>query len=365
MQMLMVNNPAASNDRLPHRLSFASSLDSLSVAESPTAMLPNSDLLNNAASDRVREHLTPAIIGMGCILGAVGNPTLSLNGSTIAVAQGKRPILSSLFLGRTSKRGSTASSMGSISPVTAHTPALASRRESATGSAVSGQSRKSVGSWFIGRVKQVGQQHQKPAIASPSLEELHKGDAFSFGRYLAKTGSIENFKASPTGTIRSRTGPDRPHSIDLDAFASVLEQPTSNDTTPFSGMNGDHIPTSSRFSVVDRVRRESRELSSTPVSDDVKKAQRSLADKHYFHSEMQFVSALMSVSMRLVHVPREARQSSLKAELALLNHNLPARVCIPLWCMATHEYPYHHQLVRIAPDEAVVLNSADRVSFSG
>ena len=78
---------------------------------------------------------------------------------------------------------------------------------------------------------------------------------------------------------------------------------------------------------------------------------------------MQFLLALVDIATRLVIVPKPARLSALRAELTLLNHNLPAEICVPLWCHATLENPSHHRVVRIPPQDAVVLNSADRVSI--
>lgn len=86
---------------------------------------------------------------------------------------------------------------------------------------------------------------------------------------------------------------------------------------------------------------------------------------HYFYAEMQFVNSLIDISSRLSRIPREARQKALQAELNLLNHNLPANVCIPLWCKTTarHHHEHHHKVVRISPQDAVILNSAERVPF--
>ncbi|KAI9305870.1 kinase-like domain-containing protein [Cunninghamella echinulata] len=88
-----------------------------------------------------------------------------------------------------------------------------------------------------------------------------------------------------------------------------------------------------------------------------------LLKSNHFRSEIQFVLALVDIATRLVIVPKEARMSALQAELSLLNHNLPAEVCLPLWCPATCEKPYHHRVVRISPADAVVLNSAERVPY--
>lgn len=154
--------------------------------------------------------------------------------------------------------------------------------------------------------------------ASPSLDELSKGAAFSFKNFLEKTRRKRD-EYNGTSEIRLDNSP-------VLSTASVSETNLSHDISP------DHIHD---------------------------KLQRS----HYFHSEMQFIMTLVDISERLVSVPKTARQSSLIAELSLLNHNLPACVCIPFWCPAVSSNPTHHQVARIALSDCVVLNSADRVPF--
>ncbi|KAJ3208695.1 Phosphatidylinositol 4-kinase pik1alpha (PI4-kinase)(PtdIns-4-kinase) [Dinochytrium kinnereticum] len=82
----------------------------------------------------------------------------------------------------------------------------------------------------------------------------------------------------------------------------------------------------------------------------------------YCYNELQFALSLTGISDRLRSVPKIARQSTLIAELTLLNHNLPAQVCIPIWCSG-RQNKAHHIVARIPPNEAVVLNSADRVPY--
>ncbi|KAI8376392.1 kinase-like domain-containing protein [Radiomyces spectabilis] len=91
--------------------------------------------------------------------------------------------------------------------------------------------------------------------------------------------------------------------------------------------------------------------------------QRQLLQSSYFQSEIQFVLALVNITTRLLNLPKSARMTSLRAELTLLNHNLPADICIPLWCHATTKHPHHHRIVRIQASEAVVLNSAERAPY--
>ncbi|KAJ3031611.1 UNVERIFIED_CONTAM: Phosphatidylinositol 4-kinase pik1alpha (PI4-kinase)(PtdIns-4-kinase) [Siphonaria sp. JEL0065] len=83
----------------------------------------------------------------------------------------------------------------------------------------------------------------------------------------------------------------------------------------------------------------------------------------YFHSQLQFIMTLSDISDRLRSVPKPARQSALFAELSLLNHNLPANVCIPLWCHGGVGDKNHHWIVRVPPNDGVTLNSADRVPY--
>ena len=165
------------------------------------------------------------------------------------------------------------------------------------------------------------------AFTSPSLDDLHKGSAVSSKKYISKSSK------------------PRPQSVDY----------------PSSSVDHDDDDGDDDISIY----RVSTEISDSTLLDELEEhgpeRQKRLLKGNYFHSEMQFLLALQDISTRLIIVPREARQSTLRAELTLLNHNLPAEICIPLWCPATAEKPYHHRVVRISPVDAVVLNSADRV----
>lgn len=82
-----------------------------------------------------------------------------------------------------------------------------------------------------------------------------------------------------------------------------------------------------------------------------------------YHAEMQFVTSLLEVSKRLCIVPsKESRQKALYAELNLINHNLPAAICLPFLCRHGQDHQ-HHRIVRIPSHEATILNSAERVPF--
>lgn len=72
---------------------------------------------------------------------------------------------------------------------------------------------------------------------------------------------------------------------------------------------------------------------------------------------LQFINALTSIGRRLATVTdKECRNGKLRAELATLDLNLPARVWLPL-----HRKP--HYILRIPPHAAAVLNSKDKVRY--
>ncbi|KAF2875078.1 phosphatidylinositol 4-kinase-like protein PIK1 [Massariosphaeria phaeospora] len=93
-----------------------------------------------------------------------------------------------------------------------------------------------------------------------------------------------------------------------------------------------------------------------------------LLRSNYFRNETQFLSALEDISNRLVVVPKPARLSALRAELALIALDLPAEVDIPVLSPASLKdgiasHSQHHRIVRINPAEATSLNSAERVPY--
>ncbi|KAF2794378.1 phosphatidylinositol 4-kinase-like protein PIK1 [Melanomma pulvis-pyrius CBS 109.77] len=93
-----------------------------------------------------------------------------------------------------------------------------------------------------------------------------------------------------------------------------------------------------------------------------------LLRSNYFRNETQFLSALEDISNRLVIVPKPARLSALRAELALIAQDLPAEVDIPVISPASLKdgiasHSQHHRIVRMNPAEATSLNSAERVPY--
>jgi hypothetical protein len=244
-----------------------------------------------------------------------------------------------------------------------------------------------------------------------SLEDLHKGKAFSVSRYLKQAQQKINHKVRSTLVSHDANAPSQllngggMNPVNMKAMAQSSVPVTGGDddddtapTTPVTP-NGPASPSLSissdealgqsppkrsasmdfkkMYSAKSTAQQQQRQhnegdlVNNSSESDDDEvyalaklslDDRRNLLRSNYFRSEMQFLLALVDIATRLVIVPKPARLSALHAELTLLNHNLPAEICMPLWCPATVDRPYHHRIVRISPTDAVVLNSAERVS---
>ncbi|AET37346.1 1-phosphatidylinositol 4-kinase Ecym_1089 [Eremothecium cymbalariae DBVPG len=83
---------------------------------------------------------------------------------------------------------------------------------------------------------------------------------------------------------------------------------------------------------------------------------------NYFRCEMQFAIALETISRKLAQVPVEARLTSLRAELSMLNKDLPAEVDIPT-LLPSNKKGKLHRIMHVAVNEAQVLSSAEKVPF--
>jgi phosphatidylinositol 4-kinase B len=116
-------------------------------------------------------------------------------------------------------------------------------------------------------------------------------------------------------------------------------------------------------------RRHSHHIRTLLSQAEMTTAQKSrLLRQNYFRCQTAFLTALEGISNRLVIVPKPARLSALRAELALMARDLPAEVDIPVICPPTlvdgsPSKSRHHRIVRINPAEATVLNSAEKVPY--
>jgi hypothetical protein len=204
----------------------------------------------------------------------------------------------------------------------------------------------------------------KQSLSSPNTPPLH-------------TPTQGSPLATPDATSPKKTKPDsRPFPLERRNSANDLLSPTdlplASPSLPDLRMNrhsmhnplGAASSSSASGSSASRRPRKDKILTPTLLSS-TKKIH--MLRANYFRREEQFLSALDKISNKLVQVPKPARLSALRAELALLNNDLPSEVDIPVICPATvhqtQNRTSHHRIVRINPAEATVLNSAERVPY--
>ncbi|CAO3618616.1 unnamed protein product [Cunninghamella blakesleeana] len=234
---------------------------------------------------------------------------------------------------------------------------------------------------------------QSPPIKPPfsfsvSLEDLHDGKAFSLSNYFTKhkkwpqTKPLQHIhhrhqhltdglndeldvdtKIMGTSSVPLNHPPSpaplrSPSLSTSTSTSSLLKQQIQQQKIPFSTdvflSHVDSNMTSPRLSFEDQQHPSSSSITTTNNHQWIKSG--------YFRSEIQFLIALTDIAERLVALPKHARVSALHAELTLLNHNLPAEICLPLWCSGSCSH-YHHRVVRVSPSDAVVLNSAERAPY--
>lgn len=86
---------------------------------------------------------------------------------------------------------------------------------------------------------------------------------------------------------------------------------------------------------------------------------------NYFKKETEFMIVLQNISSALSQVPREARLTSLRAELSIINNTLlPSQIDIPqLFPISSLRNKKFHRILKLNVTEACVLNSAERVPY--
>lgn len=230
-------------------------------------------------------------------------------------------------------------------------------------------------------VDDIGEQLFQERI-STSIKLPKRRTKFLDDSYVHRTYETRSLSSSPTKSINSMVpGPS--------LFSSDIEDGMLNVDQFTSSMPDLHDvqPTRSNtpLSVVDRKPHLARSNSQPPLFIDseagasnpdayaartqvLDPSQMSTTTKikilkaNYFRCETQFAIALETISQRLAQVPTEARFSALRAELSLLNRDLPAEVDIPT-LLPPNKKGKLHKLVLITANEAQVLNSAEKVPY--
>lgn len=197
-------------------------------------------------------------------------------------------------------------------------------------------------------------------------------------RKVSRPLSIAGADSPLASPMEEKTGPIRilpPHRMGLletknhEGYVSTSSLPDIRRPSPSPSTSTVDIPKLSRRPTeLVYPRRHSVTSKGLNPSALSRKQKTRMLRANYFRSETQFLTALEDISNRLVAVPKPARLSALRAELALIAQDLPAEVDVPLLCPATLEdgiagRSRHHRIVRLNPAEATSLNSAERVPY--
>ena len=286
--------------------------------------------------DRIRENALPVTVLGSFVLTAVAAPWLPAHAGPLAVAQARRPRPAEESLPEAlppaQKLGRSATVTGGPSASRRARPGSSEGKDAAGRRARRPAAAKTDGP--VGTRSQPG----TPRMVSGSER---RAPMHAHRQSLAVTRDLEGFRSSsslPDPRVPSTAPPQTPILPGVPRRPSDVPRRHSHAPRP-------HAP--SALSRSQRVR---------------------MLRQNYFRSETQFLTALEGISSRLVSVPKPARLSALRAELALIAQDLPSEVDIPLICPPTlldgsAGRSKHHRIVRLNPAEATSLNSAEKVPY--
>ncbi|KAI8942159.1 hypothetical protein NX059_000247 [Plenodomus lindquistii] len=285
--------------------------------------------------DKIKENVLPVTVLASLVLASAAAPFLPLHAGPLAVAQARKPRPVEDII---SDNVQTAK-VGRSKTVTGASPRVKQRRlASGHSDPEDGRSIKvaSPRPKELKDPKDLRRQATRPAIQQRAPSMQHRPSLLS---------------VAPEARLSSSSLPDFRHGA-----SSPLPTPPP---TAGLGPKTDHHGSRRHLNL------PPRPLTPTALSRTQKIR---LLRSNYFRNETQFLSALEDISNRLVIVPKPARLSALRAELALIAQDLPAEVDIPTLSPPTLKdgiasQSQHHRIVRINPAEATSLNSAERVPY--
>lgn len=324
-------------------------------------------------TQKIKENVLPVTVLASFVLASVAVPFLPKWAGPLAIAQARKPqstgdviadasqTQQKIVRSQTTTAGSARMRRARESARVASTPtngnlAVSPRPRSAKStSGTPVDSNFQADSWPRG---------SKTAVNTP-VQTIFPKDALS---KPTRTSSL----TSPTLTstrkppLEIRT---RPLHLDLQAASELRLNSASLPASPRVSATRPITPATAGFLTrpMDFTHRKHAARQLTPGA--LSEAQKvKLLRQNYFRCQTQFLTALENISTRLIVVPKPARLSALRAELALIAQDLPAEVDIPVICPATlvdgiPSKSRHHRIVRLNPAEATVLNSAEKVPY--
>ena len=288
-----------------------------------------------ARKEKINDNVLPVTVLSSLVLASIAAPFLPAQAGPLAIAQARkpRPIEELITENVQTQRIQRSHTVSGESPRVRTQPATTGERGSRRGARPSAN-RSSVALDALGDSPSASRKTSR--IHAPLAGYL---DAKNVEASLSSS-SLPDYKSPATATTLPRRSVPPPISLSESRRASEM-------------------------SVQRRHSHVAKAVTPTTLSPRQKMR---LLRTNYFRSQTQFLTALEDISNRLVAVPKPARLSALRAELALIAQDLPAEVDIPLICPATLENgkagrSRHHRVVRLSPAEATSLNSAERVPY--
>ncbi|KAK6348352.1 Phosphatidylinositol 4-kinase pik1alpha (PI4-kinase)(PtdIns-4-kinase) [Orbilia javanica] len=290
--------------------------------------------------DPIQNHVYPVTILAGLVLAGIAMPLLPEYAGPIAIAQARKQPKPELTISETplpSPRLGRSKTVGAT-----------------TSGSIRARRRRPENSKSTSKIELV-----RTEPTTPDTEQPRSGRSIppSPRRTSSASGSARRQQFKP------------PNSASAPKNLDIVPVPTNSTSMPDLRLPNEE-PDLLSPPITKKRETKSSKSHSKKTAELTEKQKVHLLRTNYFHSETQFLSALEGISNKLIPVPKPARLSALRAELALLNNDLPAEVDIPviLPCIAESEskeghLSSHHRIVRINPAEATVLNSAERVPY--
>jgi phosphatidylinositol 4-kinase B len=291
-------------------------------------------LADTARHDKIKENVLPVTVLSSFVLASVALPMVPQWAGPLAVAQARKPKPDNDIDLETKEREVP-------KPSRAHTVSSANSKSRRAREGKAGSSTNETSS--DGRPRSSRGASAQFNSSSSQVKEL--GDS---KRKSERASALE---------LRSLEGRLSSASLPLPS-----PKPTTRPSTPVSAGLSQRPNDSIR-------RRHSNHTKALLNASELSQTQKiRLLRQNYFRSQTAFLTALEGISNRLVIVPKQARMSALRAELALISQDLPAEVDVPVICPPTlvNGSPgksCHHRIVRLNPAEATVLNSAEKVPY--
>ncbi|KAK6358417.1 Phosphatidylinositol 4-kinase pik1alpha (PI4-kinase)(PtdIns-4-kinase) [Orbilia blumenaviensis] len=291
--------------------------------------------------DPIQNHVFPVTILAGLVLAGIAMPLLPAYAGPIAIAQARKPPRPELTISETplpSPRLGRSKTVGAT-----------------TSGSIRARRRRPESSKSTSKIELI-----RTEPTTPDTEQPKSGKSIpppSPRRTSSASGSTRRQSFKPSSSTSASKN------------LEIVPVPANSTSMPDLRLPNEE-PDLLSPPIIKKREHKSSKSRSKKAAELTEKQKVHLLRTNYFHSETQFLSALEGISNKLIPVPKPARLSALRAELALLNNDLPAEVDIPviLPCIAESDskeghLSSHHRIVRINPAEATVLNSAERVPY--